>query len=192
MGEHDHVAAVNGGRVGLIIRRMEHDDAARLQEGFAAMGWSKPAGYFESCSEAQDSGHMEVWIAEVESQYAGHLKLAWHSGSAQNETPEIQDLAVLPEYRRRGIAGALLDRAEVSAFERSDIVRIAVGLHPGYNAAQRLYVLRGYVPDGRGVTYRNQPVAEGAKVRMDDDLVLHLETCRSRGSDLDAMNESGE
>jgi len=171
---------------------MEHNDAARLQAEFAAMGWSKPAGYFESCLKAQDSGQMEVWIAEVNSQYVGHLKLVWNSGSAQDETPEIQDLAVLPECRRRGIAGALLDRAEASAFERSDVVRISVGLHPGYNAAQRLYVLRGYIPDGRGVTYRNQPVAEGANVRMDDDLVLHMEKCRSCGSILDAMNKSGE
>jgi hypothetical protein len=30
------------------------------------------------------------------------------------------------------------------------------------------------VPDGRGVTYRNSYVAEGAQVLLDDDLVLHM------------------
>jgi hypothetical protein len=35
-------------------------------------------------------------------------------------------------------------------------------------------VKRGYVPDGRGVTYRNRYVEEGMQVVMDDDLVLHL------------------
>lgn len=37
-----------------------------------------------------------------------------------------------------------------------------------------MYVWRGYVPDGRGVTYRNEFVAEGEQLPFDDDLVLHL------------------
>ena len=49
-----------------------------------------------------------------------------------------------------------------------------MGLHAGYNAAQRLYVLRGYIPDGRGVTYRDQYVEQYVQVMLDDDLVLHL------------------
>ncbi len=49
-----------------------------------------------------------------------------------------------------------------------------VGLHPGYNQAQRLYVRRGYIPDGRGVTYRNEYVMEGMQVKLDDDLLLHF------------------
>jgi hypothetical protein len=43
-----------------------------------------------------------------------------------------------------------------------------------YNAAQRLYLKRGYIPDGRGVTYRDRFVEEGEQVALDDDLVLHL------------------
>jgi hypothetical protein len=41
--------------------------------------------------------------------------------------------------------------AEVA--RRSGVVGIGVGLHPSYNAAQRLYVKRGYIPDARGITY---------------------------------------
>jgi hypothetical protein len=36
--------------------------------------------------------------------------------------------------------GTSLDRAEAEAARRSGVVGIGVGLHPGYNAAQRLYV----------------------------------------------------
>jgi hypothetical protein len=57
---------------------------------------------------------------------------------------------------------------------RTDTVGIGVGLHPGYNAAQRMYVLRGYAPDGQGVAYDTRYVAEGELVRFDDDLVLYL------------------
>lgn len=43
-----------------------------------------------------------------------------------------------------------------------------------YNAAQRLYARRGYVPDGLGVTYEGRYVDEGQQVPMDDALVLHF------------------
>ena len=49
---------------------------------------------------------------------------------------------------------------------------IGVGLSRDYGAAQRLYIKRGYVPDGRGVTYNYLPVMAGSKVLVDDDLVL--------------------
>jgi len=49
-----------------------------------------------------------------------------------------------------------------------------VGLHPGYNDAQRLYIKRGYIPDGRGVTYNNRYLREGETTILDDELLLHL------------------
>lgn len=51
---------------------------------------------------------------------------------------------------------------------------IGMGLDPGYNDAHRLYVKRGYIPDGRGVTYRDRYLREGEQVVLDDDLLLHL------------------
>lgn len=42
------------------------------------------------------------------------------------------------------------------------------------NAAQQLYIKRGYIPDGRGITYQNRPVKEGANVVVDDHLVMHF------------------
>ena len=67
-----------------------------------------------------------------------------------------------------------LNVAEAQAARRHCVVGIGVGLHAGYNAAQRLYALRGYIPDGRGVTYRDQYVGQYVPVVLDDDLVLHL------------------
>ena len=43
-----------------------------------------------------------------------------------------------------------------------------------YGAAQRIYARRGYLPDGRGIMDRNQPVEWGAVVRVDDDAALML------------------
>jgi hypothetical protein len=47
-----------------------------------------------------------------------------------------------------------------------------VGLSSDYGAAQRLYVRRGYIPDGRGIIYRGRTVNFGEAVTADDDLVL--------------------
>lgn len=88
--------------------------------------------------------------------------------------PEIQDFNVLPEHRRRGIGSRLMDEAERVAFARSPIVGIGFALHHDYGAAQRLYVLRGYVPDARGITSHGVRLNGGDEVKVDDDLVLYL------------------
>ena len=62
--------------------------------------------------------------------------------------PYIVDFAVLERVRGRGVGSALMDAVEALAAVTSDTVCLGVGLHSGYGAAQRMYVLRGYVPDG--------------------------------------------
>lgn len=54
------------------------------------------------------------------------------------------------------------------------MIGIGVGLYADYGAAQRLYPKLGYRPDGRGITYREHPVAPGSSVPVDDDLVLWM------------------
>ena len=51
---------------------------------------------------------------------------------------------------------------------------IAFGLYADYGAAQRLYIKRGYVPDGRGLHYGVTPARPGQCYRLDDELVLYL------------------
>lgn len=97
-----------------------------------------------------------------------------YSPFAERQVPEICDLNVLPPYRRRGIGNALLDRAESAASARGKVVGIGVGLYSDYGAAQRIYVRRGYLPDGRGIMYRNRPVEPGTVIRIDDDAAIML------------------
>ena len=61
--------------------------------------------------------------------------------------------------------------AEQEAGQRPS-VGIAVGLGPEYGPAQRLYVERGYVPDGRSVAYNCGAVRYEERVVVDDDLAL--------------------
>jgi hypothetical protein len=41
-----------------------------------------------------------------------------------------------------------------------------------YGAAQRMYIARGYIPDGRGLHYKDHYPAYGEQITIDDDTVL--------------------
>lgn len=87
---------------------------------------------------------------------------------------EIVDFNVLEKFRRNGVGTALMDIAEKIAAEYSDTAYLGVGLHSGYGAAQRLYVKRGYVPDGSGVWYGDKICSPYSACVNDDDLILYL------------------
>lgn len=87
---------------------------------------------------------------------------------------EIVDFNVLEKFRRKGVGTVLMDIAEKIAAEYSDTAYLGVGLHSGYGAAQRLYVKRGYVPDGSGVWYGDKICNPYAACVNDDDLILYL------------------
>jgi len=74
-----------------------------------------------------------------------------------------------------------VDEAEKRVFERLPVVGIGVGMYAGYGAAQRMYILRGYVPDGLGLFYKDMPVTPGKKVLVDDNLALYL--TKERGNE---------
>jgi GNAT superfamily N-acetyltransferase len=160
-----------------VIRPLNGDDPYVISTAFARMGWNKPEMQYRQYLDEQLAGTRTCFIAIVHGQFAGYVTVNWrpsYPGFAERDIPEIQDLNVLRQFRRQGIASRLLDRAEAEVARHTGIVGIGVGLHPGYNAAQRLYGVRGYVPDGRGVTYQDHYIEEGADVVLDDDLLLHF------------------
>ena len=161
----------------LAIRPLNEYDSAVISTAFAQMGWNKPEAQYRQYLSEQAAGTRMCFVAIVDGQFAGYVTVNWrpsYPGFSELNIPEIQDLNILRQFRKQGIASRLLDRAEAEVARISGVVGIGVGLHPGYNAAQRLYVRRGYIPDGRGVTYRDRYIAEGSHVLVDDDLVLHF------------------
>lgn len=157
------------------IRPLTATDPALMAAAFAAIGWSRPATQFERYHAEQEAGHRQVFVACLNHEFAGYATLNWepaYEPFRKASIPEIQDLNVLPPFRRRGIGSALLNAAEAGAGSRARVAGIAVGLSSDYGAAQRLYVRRGYIPDGRGIIYRGRAVDFGEAVTADDDLVL--------------------
>jgi GNAT superfamily N-acetyltransferase len=161
----------------LEIRSLNENDPEIIAQAFQKIGFGKRVSQYERYLAEQAAGTRTCYVAALGNQFAGYVTVNWksaYSGFAEKNIPEIQDLNVLPEFRRRGIGARLLDWAEEAASKRAAIVGIAVGLHPGYSSAQRLYIKKGYIPDGCGVWYRDRRVEEGMQAVFDDHLVLHL------------------
>ena len=153
-----------------------------IVKAFAENNWNKPVSLFKAYLKEQENNERLIWIAYINNEVAGYITLKWVSKYhyfAENNIAEIIDLNVLTKFRNMGIGSKLLDIAEEKAFTRGNIVGLGVGLYGGedggYGAAQRLYIKRGYIPDGRGVAYGDDiPAVPGKSYPLDDDLILRL------------------
>ena len=159
------------------IRPFDSKDIPEITRAFEEIGWNKPASQYEIYLAEQKFRLRDVYVAMSKGQFAGYLTVAWKSSYEPFRTagiPEITDFNVLPKFRRKGIGTQLMEQAEDAIGQVSSIAGIGVGLTPDYGAAQRLYVLRGYVPNGLGVYYQDHPIHYGQEIRVDDHLVLYL------------------
>ena len=160
-----------------VICLLESKDIPQIAKAFEQLGWNKPESQYERYLIEQAFEIRDVYVAFLEEQFAGYVTICWTSSYEpfQKEgIPEIVDFNVLPEFRRQGIGTQLMDKAESEIARKSMIAGIGVGMTPDYGAAQRMYVLRGYVPDGRGLHHKNHFPKYGEQVTMDDDLALYL------------------
>jgi ribosomal protein S18 acetylase RimI-like enzyme len=159
------------------IRPLCENDPEMISTAFTEIGWDKPLVQYEQYIKEQRKGSCNVLIATINDQFAGYITIRWqpnYSHFRELGIPEIQDLNVLPHFRERGIGTSLLSQAEKLVSERSQIVGIGVGMYSDYGNAQRLYIKKGYVPDGRGLTYKGRVLEPMEEVVNDDDLVLYF------------------
>ena len=158
------------------IRKMQESDIQDLSRGFISQGWPSREEILTRYFKEQESGEREVLVAEIDGVVAGYVTIlpsAKHGPFAE-VYPELSDFNVFEPFRNQGIGNQLLEEAEKRVKFVSSKVTLGVGLHLGYGPAQRLYIKRGYIPDGTGVWYRNKPLEMGASCQNDDDLVLYL------------------
>jgi len=159
------------------IRFLQAQDIELIVAAFRAIGWNKPAAKYQQYLFEQENDQRLVLIAFSDKMFVGYLTVVWNPNYPpfrENNIPEIQDLNVLPRARRRGVGTRLMEKAEQIVAQRSAIVGIGVGMDADYGAAQRLYVRRGYVPDGRGLVWNNRFLRHGEQVTVDDSLILHF------------------
>jgi GNAT superfamily N-acetyltransferase len=114
--------------------------------------------------------HSTYLVAWDEIAPVGHAHVAW-SGTHLG-LPEIQDVFVLPEMRRRGIASQLTHAAEAEARARGwDRLSLSVS-QDGNPAASRLYAKLGYADAGvEPVRVVGQVMLRSGPLAVDDTLV---------------------
>ncbi len=117
--------------------------------------WSEPS-FRESLASDLTFG----LVAETDRGIAGYLIGREAAGSG-----EILNLAVAPEFRRRGIGGELLE-AGLEAFQRRRAHEVFLEVRESNRSAQALYLARGFRPVGQRASYYRNP--------REDALVLRL------------------
>jgi GNAT superfamily N-acetyltransferase len=146
---------------------------APISAAFSDLGWNKPRSQIAIYLSKHQRGTRTVFVAFVGGDFAGYVAVVWspsYPPFRATGVSEIHDFNVLPRFRGQGIGTRLMDEAEWKVSERS----VVAGIVPDYGAAQRLYALRGYVPDGKGLTSNGSPVRPGDEITDNDGLVLYL------------------
>ena len=159
------------------VRSMVPEDAKILYDTYLSYGWHPEIETYESYYREQEEGVRLVFIAEYDGDVKGQCTLVLHPSEGPwggKGIPEIVDLTVFFDIHGKGIGTKLLDVAESEASKISDTVFLAVGVHSGYGPAQRIYVKRGYIPDGSGVWYKGKVLDQYAPCVNDDDLLLFM------------------
>ena len=159
----------------IVIRDMITSDAQTITDEEIKQGWHQTTEKYETRLKDQADGKAYAIVAEYKNNVAGYINvyLSANGGPFANQGfPVIVDFGVLEKFRGKGIGSKLMDVAESIAAKHSDTVCLSVGLHSGYGAAQRMYVKRGYIPDGSGVWYGGSVCPEYENCCNDDDLEL--------------------
>lgn len=162
----------------IAIREAGGNDLKLLWDLSAALKQSKDPDYFELQLEHQQEGNRVILIASAEGKDVGYCILNWqpkYGYFRSHNIPEIQDLNVLRDYRKRGIATQMIEYCEQRARDKGhEAMGISYGLDASFGPAQRLYVKMGYVPDGNGVTYDRKIVTAGEFKPVDEQLCLMM------------------
>ncbi|WP_133127744.1 GNAT family N-acetyltransferase [Legionella nagasakiensis] len=159
------------------IRLMSEQDIPTIMESIQVLDWNRDESVYRQYLEEQHKGLREVYVAFHNDLFAGHINLIWkppYTTFQEKGIPEISDLIVLPQFRRKGVASALMDECEAAAKQRSAWCGLGVGLYKDYGPAQALYAQRGYQLDCLGVTSHLKPVIPGTNVFVDDDLLIWM------------------
>ena len=158
------------------IRKMQESDIQDLSRRFISQGWPGREEILARYFLEQECGEREVLVAEVGGDLAGYITIlpCAKQGPFAEIYPELSDFNVFEPFQNQGIGNLLLEEAEKRVKLISDKVTLGVGLHSGYGPAQRLYIKRGYIPDGTGVWYQNHQPAMNAVCEDIGELVLYL------------------
>jgi len=131
------------------------EELSRLERRCFSDPWS-PAGFREVLESPGGFG----LVAEAH----GALK-AYMLGRQLLDEGEILNLAVAPEWRRRGLGRKLLE-ASLRAFMDRGVTQVFLEVRESNRAAQRMYFARGFQPVGHRHDYYRNPAEDALVLRL--------------------------
>ena len=159
------------------IRPMIETDIDVIDAVFQSQGWDSRKEILTRYYTEQLSGARKVYVAVLWDTPVGYATLLPEASAGPfvgTGIPEVSDFNVFIAYRRRGYGNAILDASEADVAKTHDRISLGVGLYTDYGTAQRMYVKRGYIPDGSGVWWNDKPLPPYEPCVNDDGLVLYL------------------
>jgi [ribosomal protein S18]-alanine N-acetyltransferase len=96
---------------------------------------------------------------------SGRRPAGYFIGREAAGSGEILNLAVAPEFRRRGIGGALLEEG-LAAFRRRRTSEVFLEVRESNHSAQALYLARGFRPVGQRAAYYRNPRENALVLRL--------------------------
>lgn len=114
-----------------------------------------------SFREALTSVWNFVLVAQAARGVVGYL-----IGRETGGTGEVLNLAVSPEFRRRGVGEALLS-AGLAAFRRSRTEEVFLEVRESNTSARALYARHGFRPVGQRSAYYRNPKEDAVVLRLE-------------------------
>jgi GNAT superfamily N-acetyltransferase len=162
------------------IRQMTASDIPEILSRFL-FPWStqeQTNAIWETYYREQQEANRTVAIVEKNGEIVGYgslLRRSEYPHFASVNMPEVNAIWIDESHRGQGVGRALIQWIEnLARSEGYNQIGIGVGLYKDYGPAQRLYFRLGYIPDGKGITYKGQATVAGQTYPLDDDLLLWL------------------
>lgn len=133
----------------MIIRQMKVSDVAAIAE-LEKRCFSDPWSADSIASELVNP--LSYWlVAEVDGQVAGYV-----GSQSVLDAADMMNIAVSPEYRRRGVAKALVN-ALIAYLSKNDVIALLLEVRVSNEPAITLYEKMGFQQVGRRPNYYRNP-----------------------------------
>jgi ribosomal-protein-alanine N-acetyltransferase len=144
------------------IRRMDAQDLARvmvIEQQSYSMPWTEST--FRGLLRRADA---DLFVAETRARAIAGYAVSW----AVLEQGELGNVAVAPEFRRRGVAHRLLD-AVIERSGQRGVRELFLEVRVSNTHARELYQTYGFREVGRRRSYYMEPVEDALVMRKDLD-----------------------
>jgi GNAT superfamily N-acetyltransferase len=161
----------------LFIEQMEYEHIEKIASAYGESVNSSFGQYITRCFSENQAAERVTFVAFLDNEVAGFVNIIFKSTYPyflEKNIPEINDLRVISQYRKKGIGKGLIDKCEEYASSKYEYIGLGVGLYKDYGSAQKLYTKNGYIFDGNGLMYKNVEVKPGNNTFVDDDLLIYL------------------